>query len=58
MKDKEKLLKEITEAAAASMPHGTVYDDGFDDFLINADANMKAAKVNKDDTKDLEKTKK
>ena len=56
MKDKEKLLKEITEAAP--MPPGTVYDDGFDDFLINVDANMKAAKVNKDDIKDLEKTKK
>lgn len=54
----EKLLREITEAAAAPMPPGTVYDDGFDDFLINADLNMKTARVNKDEVKDLEKIKK
>ena len=58
MKNKETLLKEITEAAAAPLPQGTVYDDGFDDFLINADSNIKAAKTSKDETKDLEKIKK
>lgn len=35
MKNKEELLRKIAEAVTVPMPHGTVYDDGFDDFLIN-----------------------
>jgi hypothetical protein len=57
VKDIEKLLREITETATAPMPPGTVYDDGFDDFLININtsANSKTKVDEQENTANVSK---
>lgn len=55
MKNKEELLREIADAATVPMPPGTVYDDGFDDFLININTHSKTKADKRENTANVSK---